>query len=495
MPGNEFFGQSGHELLRQRLQQTQEFDAFIMNRSFSQSLEQNQSMDVRAKKEREAIERIKEKINRRFGERILTDAKKDEFKQEMSDTINELITEEFGMDVSYEWRRNLIKKIMDDILGFGPIQDLLEDPEITEIMVTRWNQIYVERNGRLVLVPEHTFDSEEHLKNVIEKIVQPIGRRINDSEPLVDGRLPDGSRVNATIPPISPDGATLTIRKFSKKKLTGEDYLKFGSLDERMLKFLELAVQGRCNIIVSGGTGSGKTTLLNMLSNFIPEWEAIVTIEDSCELQLNQRNVRRLEARPPSPEGTGEVSIRALVRNALRMRPDRIVVGEVRDGCVVDLFRAMSSGHDGSLTTIHANNPRDLIDATLPILFGMSDMKFDEMAQKLQICASVDLIVQIQRLRDGSRKITNITHVVGLGREAATRLKIKNIEPDKIYLQDIFKFKQTGIVGGKVVGKYVTTGYAPKEIIDKLESMGIDVPMEIFKADTETENDKQKMVG
>ena len=221
-----------------------------------------------------------------------------------------------------------------------------------------------------------------------------------------------------------------------------------------------------------------------MLSNFVPEWEAIVTVEDSCELQLNQNNVRRLEARPPSPEGTGEVSIRDLVKNTLRMRPDRIIVGEIRDGCVVDMFRAMSSGHDGSLTTIHANSPKDLIEATLPILFGMSDMKFDEMAQKQQICSSVDLIVQIQRLKDGSRKITNITHVVGLGKDGASKLRVKTVDPEKIYLQDIFKYKQLGVdENGKVIGKFVATGYATRDIINKLENADVEIPMEIFEHD------------
>ncbi len=475
---------AGHNLLKDRIKQTQDFDALIAKRTFSQGQDNEEILDDKAKREQEAIRRIKEKVNVLFGEKILTDSKKENFKILLRDVISDLLEQEFGAEMTLAKRMTLTQSIMDDILGFGPIQELLEDPQITEIMVSRWDKIYIEKNGKLILMPDYKFNSDEHLRAVIEKIVQPIGRRINESEPMVDARLPDGSRVNATIPPISPDGCTLTIRKFSHKKLTGEDYLQFGSLDERMLKFLELAVVGRCNIIVSGGTGSGKTTLLNMLSNFVPSWEAIVTVEDSCELKLNQDNVRRLEARPASAEGTGEVSIRDLVRNTLRMRPDRIIVGEIRDGCVVDMFRAMSSGHDGSLTTIHANSPRDLVDATLPILFGMSDMKFDEMAQKLQICSAVDLIVQIERLRDGSRKITSITHVVGLGRDGASKLKLKTVEPDKIYLQDIFRYKQEGIdENGKVYGRFEATGYAPKEILNKLQSMGVEVPMEIFEPD------------
>lgn len=476
---------AGNELIRERIKQTQDYDALITKRTFGQNRDDGgYHLDSKEKRKQEAIRRVKEKIHYVFGERILRESKKDEFKLAMRDAISNLLEQEFGTELGLAQRMTLTQSIMDDILGFGPIQELIEDPEITEIMVSRWDKIYAEKKGKLILMPDFKFNNEEHLRAVIEKIVQPIGRRIDESEPLVDARLPDGSRVNATIPPISPDGATLTIRKFSKEKLTGKDYLAYGSLDEKMLKFLEMAVISRCNIIVSGGTGTGKTTLLNMLSNFVPPWESIVTVEDSCELILYQDNVRRLEARPPSAEGTGEVSIRRLVRNTLRMRPDRIIVGEIRDGCVVDMFRAMSSGHDGSLTTIHANSPRDLVDATLPILFGMSDMEFTEMAQKQQICSSVDLIVQIQRFRDGSRKITNITHVVGIGKEGASKLKLKNVEPDKIYLQDIYKFRQTGVdEKGKIVGKYEATGYVPKEIINKLEGAGIEVPMEIFEKD------------
>lgn len=481
---------AGQHLLRDRIKQTQDYDMILKNRTFGQKIEDSVEVN-KASAEEVAVRKVKGKINQVFGERILTESKNDNFKILMRDTISTLLEQEPDLQGDLAKRKTLTQKIMDDILGFGPIQELLEDPNITEIMVTRWDKIYVEQRGRLILMADYRFNDDTHLRNVIEKIVQPIGRRIDESEPLVDARLPDGSRVNATIPPISPDGCTLTIRKFAKKKLTGEDYKRFGSLNDNMLKFLELCVQARCNIIVSGGTGSGKTTLLNMLSNFIPSWESIVTVEDSCELQLYQDNVRRLEARPASAEGSGEVSIRRLVKNCLRMRPDRIVVGEIRDGCVVDMFRAMSSGHDGSLTTIHANTPRDLVEATLPILFGMSDMKFTEMGQKQQICSAVDLIVQIGRLKDGSRKILNITHVVGLGKDGASKLKIKQVETDKIYLQDIFKFKQTGIDGnGKVVGRFEATGYIPKSIVEKIESMGIAVPFGIFEKTSTDSNDE-----
>ena len=472
---------SGNELLRNRIKETQDFDAIIKNRSFGQAENKEDEYAKGKSEELESINRIKAMVNQIFGDRILTESKESTFKISMRETIDNLIQSEMKNKLDITRRKVLTQKIMDDILGFGPIQELLEDPEVTEIMVSRWDKIYIEKKGRLVLMPDYRFNNDEHLRMVIDKIIQPIGRRIDESEPMVDARLPDGSRVNATIPPISPDGCTLTIRKFSKEKLTGDDYLRFGSLDEKMLKFLELAVVSRCNIIVSGGTGSGKTTLLNMLSNFIPPWESIVTVEDSCELQLYQDNVRRLEARPPSAEGTGEVNIRKLVINTLRMRPDRIVVGEIRDGSVVDMFRAMSSGHDGSLTTIHANSPKDLVEATLPILFGMSDMTLTELGQKQQITSAVDLIVQISRLRDGSRKITNITHVVGLGKDGASKLKIKNVDEEKIYLQDIYKYRQLGTDdSGKVYGEYFATGYEPKEIMRKLEGIGVDIPADIF---------------
>lgn len=471
-----------NHLLRQRLRQTEEYDIQIKNRTFGQKEGAvSEQLPDEFEPERQIIARVKDKINEIFKERILTEQKDENFKILMRDTIAMLLEKEPDLMNNLAKRKTLTQQIMDDILGFGPIQDLIEDEEITEIMVTRWDKVYVEKKGRLYLEPNVKFLSDEHLRDVITKIVQPIGRKIDTSSPLVDARLPDGSRVNATVPPISPDGCTLTIRKFSKRKLTGEDYLRIGTLDERMLTFLKLAVEGRSNIIVSGGTGSGKTTLLNVLSNYIPPWEAIVTIEDSCELQLHQDNVRRLEARPPNAEGKGEVTIRDLVKNALRMRPDRIVVGEIRDGCVVDMFRAMSSGHDGALTTIHANSPRDLVDATLPILFGMSDMTFSEMAQKQQIVSAVDLIIQIARLKDGSRKIVNITHVVGLGQAGASKLKLKNVEEDKIYLQDIFRFRPIGVdKEGKVVGVFEATGYKPKSIIDKLEAAGKSIPDNLF---------------
>jgi len=473
---------SNNSILKSKLKNSRDYNQGIKDREFGQSREEQFAVPAQLDLEVDISKRIKSKINEVFGERILTDSKLDSFKILLKDSIISLLNAEPDLMNDTVRKRKLAGKIMDEILGYGAIQELLEDDSITEIMVSRWDKVYIERNGRLELLPDCQFQNDDDLRSVIERIVQPIGRRIDESEPLVDARLKNGSRVNATVPPISPDGCTLTIRKFSRYKLTGEDYLRFGSLDERMLEFLKLCVIARCNIIVSGGTSTGKTTLLNMLSNFIPGNESIVTIEDSCELQLGQNNVRKLEARKASAEGSGEVSIRRLVINSLRMRPDRIVVGEIRDGCIVDMLRAMSSGHDGSLSTVHANSPKDMVEATLPILFGMSDMKFTEMAQKQQICSAVDLIVQINKLRDGSRKITSITHIVGIGREGASKLKVKDVEDTgKIYLQDVFRYRQEGIdQNSKVFGKFESTGYEPRRILGKLESMGVSVPPGLF---------------
>ena len=454
----------------------------IANRSYAKTEEVTNVVSEEIATEAEVMKRIKIKVNQKFREKILSEAKNPEFVDVLKKTIDGLLQSE--KSIKEVAQRNLLtQKIVDDILGFGPLQPLLEDEKVTEIMVSHYTKVYVERGGKLVLDPSIIFVNDEQLRNVIEKIVQPIGRRIDESDPLVDARLPDGSRVNATIPPISPDGCTLTIRKFAKNKLTGENYLRFGSMSPAMIEFMEGAVIGRCNIIVSGGTGSGKTTLLNMLSNFCPSSDSIVTVEDSCELQLHQDNVRRLEAKPANSEGKGEIPIRGLVKNCLRMRPDRIIVGEIRDGAVVDMFRAMSSGHDGSLTTIHSNNPRDLVDSTIFILFGMSDMKFTEKAIQQLVCSAVDLIIQISRLADGSRKIMNITHIVGYGKIGASKLNISpsEIENDKIYLQDIYKFVQTGVDDeGKIQGIYEATGYVPKDIIDKAKANRHNMRLELF---------------
>lgn len=361
-------------------------------------------------------------------------------------------------------RELIIKDLLDEVLGYGPIQMLLDDPEVTEVMVNGPNQVYVERNGKLTL-SERIFVDDSHVLRIIEKIVAPLGKRIDESTPMVDARLPDGSRVNAIIPPLSLVGPTISIRKFSRDPFSVQDLVGFGTLSNEMAAFLEACVAARLNIIVSGGTGSGKTTTLNVLSSFIPENERVVTVEDAAELQLKQPHVVTLESRPPNIEGKGQVTIRDLVKNTLRMRPDRIVVGECRSGEALDMLQAMNTGHDGSLTTAHANSPRDTL-SRLETMVLMAGMDLPVRAIREQIASAVDLIVQQNRLRDGSRKIVNITEVVGM-------------EDEKITLQDIFLYKQRGFQEDHVVGEHQPTGILPK-FIEKFDAYGIDINREIF---------------
>ena len=339
-------------------------------------------------------------------------------------------------------RTRLVQDVADDVLGYGPLQRLLDDPAVTEIMVNRMDQIYVERKGQLTLT-ESRFSSEDHLRKVIERIVSKVGRRIDESSPLVDARLEDGSRVNAVIPPLAVGGSSLTIRKFSKVPLTVRNLIDFGTLTPEMAELLNACVKAKLNIIVSGGTGTGKTTLLNVLSSFLPADERIVTIEDAVELQIQQDHVVRLESRPPNTEGKGEVTIRELLRNSLRMRPDRIVVGEVRGGESLDMLQAMNTGHDGSLSTVHSNSPRDAV-ARLETLVLMAGMDLPLRAIREQIASAVNLIVQISRLRDGTRRITHVTEVQGM-------------EGDIVTLQDAFVFDYSAGVDahGRFLGKPV----------------------------------------
>ena len=369
-------------------------------------------------------------------------------------------------DDIYTHRKRIERLVMANILGLGAITPYMDDPEITEIVVQRWDNIVIERKGKIERV-DASFMSEEHLKNIINRIVQPVGRSINIQTPLVDARLSDGSRVNATIPPISPDGATLTIRKFSKDALTGQDYIRLGSLSPEMLAFLAKCVEGRCAMVVIGGTGTGKTTALNMLSSYIPKDELIVTVEDSCELQLHQPNVRRMEARGSTQLGQNEninaVTIQDLVRNALRMRPDRLIVGEIRDHTIVDMMSAMSTGHDGSMSTIHANSPENLVKSRLPILYGMNTKaSFTPTSQAIQIVEALQLIVCLEHLRDGRRVFTNITHVAGLD------------DRDRVVLRDIFVFDKT-------TNKHKWTGYIPEAIIKRLRDRNVVLPDNIFR--------------
>ncbi len=361
--------------------------------------------------------------------------------------------------------QQLVKEVLDEALGFGALEDLLADDSVTEIMVNSSSQIYIEKAGKPQL-SKTVFSSNQQLMNVIERIVMPLGRRIDEKSPYVDARLPDGSRVHAIIPPLAIRGPTLTIRKFPKKRMTWQDLVAYGSFTQEVADFLRLCVEARLNIVVSGGTGSGKTTLLNTLSNFIPSTERIITVEDSAELQLAQEHVVRLETRPANIEGEGEVSIRDLVKQTLRMRPDRIIVGECRAGEALDMLQAMNTGHDGSLTTIHANTPRDCI-ARLETLVMMAGMNLPAKAIREQAASAVHLIVQQSRLSDGSRKVTYITEVVG-------------IQGDTVSLQDIFLYKQEGLdKRRKVTGRFVATGFIPK-FVEQMEAKGLKIPRSLF---------------
>jgi len=361
-------------------------------------------------------------------------------------------------------RQRLFELIMAEILGYGPIQPLLEDDTITEVMVNGPKQVYIERDGKLQRVPI-TFENNDHVLRIIERIVAPLGRRIDESSPMVDGRLPDGSRVNAVIPPISLVGPCITIRKFARIPFTVDDLIRFGTLTPEAAKFLEAAVKARLNIIVSGGTGSGKTTLLNVLSAFIPPDERIITIEDSAELQLKQEHVVRLESRPANIEGRGRVTIRDLVVNALRMRPERIVVGEVRAGEALDMLQAMNTGHDGSLTTAHSNSPRDTL-ARIETMVMMAGMELPLKAIRQQIASAIDLIVHAERLRDGSRRVVKISEVLGM-------------EGDTILMQDVFEFVEERMEGEKIIGRLKPTGLRPKAM-EKIERSHIYLGPEIF---------------
>ena len=373
--------------------------------------------------------------------------------------------EQLQVPLNREIQQRLYREMRNEVLGYGPIQPLLDDPEVSEIMVNGPKQVWVERKGKLVKT-KVTFRDDAHVMRIIQRIVAPLGRRIDEDNPMVDARLPDGSRVNAVIPPVAIDGPSLTIRKFAKDKLSVEQLIAFGSLTPEMAEFLRACVVSRLNIVVSGGTGSGKTTLLNVLSGFIPPDERIITIEDAAELQLRQEHVVRLETRPPNVEGKGGVTIRDLVRNALRMRPDRIVVGEVRGGEALDMLQAMNTGHDGSLTTIHANSPRDAI-SRLETLVMFSGVELPPKAIRQQIASAVDLIIQIARLRDGSRKVVAVTEVAGM-------------EGDIVTLTDIFRFEQTGIdVEGKVLGELKPTGIRPL-FMPRLEAAGFKLPPQVF---------------
>jgi pilus assembly protein CpaF len=386
-----------------------------------------------------------------------------EVRRTIEELFENILTEE-KIVLSRPERRRLFEQIVAEILGLGPIEPLLADETITEVMVNGAKNIYIERTGKIYREPA-AFESDDHLMRIIDRIVAPLGRRIDESSPYVDARLPDGSRVNAVIPPISLVGPVLTIRKFAKNPITVEQLIEYGTVTAESVEFMKACVVAKINMVISGGTGSGKTTLLNVLSQFIPGDERIITIENAAELQLRQEHVVTLESRPPNIEGRGEVTIQNLVVNSLRMRPDRIIVGEIRDEAALDMLQAMNTGHDGSMTTAHSNSPRDTL-SRIETMTLMAGMELPVRAIREQIASAIHLIIHLERLRDGSRKITHIAEIQGM-------------EGDVITMTDIFVFEQTGLENNKVIGRLRPTGLRPK-FMDKIEMAGIHLPASIF---------------
>jgi len=407
--------------------------------------------------------RVQNKLVSELDHQTMDVTRKNEVRTHIEELFNAILADE-SIVISRAERLSLFEAIVAEILGFGPLEILLADDTITEIMVNGPKNIFIEQKGQITRA-NIAFENDEHVLRIIDRIVAPLGRRIDESSPLVDARLPDGSRVNAVIRPISLVGPVITIRKFSKKPLTIDDLIRFGSMTKEIADFLRACIIARLNTIVAGGTGSGKTTLLNVLSGFIPNDERIVTVENAAELQLRQEHVVTLETRPSNLEGKGQITIQDLVVNCLRMRPDRIVVGECRGGEALDMLQAMNTGHDGSLTTCHSNTPRDTI-SRLEVMCLMAGMDLPVRAIREQIASAVDLICQQNRLRDGSRKIEKITEVQGM-------------EGEIITMSDIFEFEQTGIEGGKIIGRIRPTGLRPK-FIERIEAAGIHLPPSVF---------------
>lgn len=407
--------------------------------------------------------------------KLLAETRGDESKQvELRDKTKKEITiviDRESPDLQRDDRAKIIKEVLEESLGLGPLEDLLADPQVSEIMVNGAKKIFIEKGGKVQQSPV-TFTSNDHLRRIIERIVTPLGRQINNSTPYVDARLKDGSRVNAVIEPLAIDGPAVTIRKFKKGGVQPEKYIEYGSMSKQMIDFLRICVENGLNVVISGGTGSGKTTLLNMMSSFIPSNERIITVEDAAELQMQQEHVVRLETRPPSMEGTNAITIRDLIKNALRMRPDRIVVGECRDGAALDMLQAMNTGHDGSMTTTHANSPRECI-ARVETLCMMAGMDLPVRAIREQIASAVHLIVQISRLSDGSRKILSVTEVGGM-------------QGDVVTLAEIFRFKETGYdKNRRIQGIFQATGTIPS-FIQKLSDKGVVIPREIFSTENKS---------
>jgi len=387
-----------------------------------------------------------------------------QMRQMIETLFNQVLAEE-NLLFTRAVRSQLLEWVIADILGYGPLEPLLQDPTITEVMVNGHERVYVEKYGRIEKT-SITFENDDHLMRIIDRIVAPLGRRVDEASPMVDARLPSGYRVNATIPPLSLDGPLLTIRKFAQTPYTSQDLIANGTMTTHLVTLLKACVEARLNIVISGGTGTGKTTLLNVISAFIPNYERIITIEDTAELQLKQEHVVHLEKRPPNVEGKGEVPIRQLVINALRMRPDRIIVGESRGGEALDMLQAMNTGHDGSMTTIHSNSPRDTL-RRIETMVLMAGMELPLRAIREQVSSAIDLVVHLDRMRDGTRRVIQVSEVQGM-------------EGDTITLQDLFMFDQTGLINGRVVGQLKSTGLRPK-FAEKFAVNNIHLPVEVFE--------------
>jgi pilus assembly protein CpaF len=425
------------------------------------------SLDIRHSYYQEIKARIHTALLNRLNLERLSQIKREDAEPELRSVIASLLEKEtVTTPLSLLERDSLVGDVLNELFGLGPLEAILVDPDVSDILVNRFDQIYVEKHGKLETI-DAMFKDDRHLMRIIERIVSTVGRRIDESSPMVDARLLDGSRVNAIIPPLAIDGPVLSIRRFRTDKLGAQDIVNTKSLTEPMLTFLKAGVSCRLNVIISGGTGAGKTTLLNILSSFIHDTERVITIEDAAELLLRQRHVVRLETRPANIEGKGAIRQRQLVINALRMRPDRIVVGEVRGEEAVDMLQAMNTGHDGSLTTIHANTPRDAL-YRLDTMVAMASLNLPDKAIRQQVASAINLVVQVSRMADGSRKVTSISEITGM-------------EGDVITMQDIFVFERTGINDkGKVTGRFRATGIRPKAS-DRLAASGIKLPMELFE--------------
>jgi pilus assembly protein CpaF len=415
-----------------------------------------------------AVQEIKGRVHRKLLERLnlsqLDSLERAHVLMEVRKVLHELLARE-TVPLNFDEREELSTQILDEIFGYGPLEPLLKDPDVSDILVNTHRQVVVERFGKLSLTAVR-FKDDKHLLQIIDRIVSAVGRRIDESQPMADARLPDGSRVNAIIPPLAIDGPHLSIRKFKRDALSGDDLLRYESLTPPILELLSAIVKARLNVLISGGTGAGKTTLLNVLSSYLPHDERIVTIEDSAELQLQQPHVIRLETRPPNIEGEGEVTQRALLINALRMRPDRIVVGEVRGPEAVDMLQAMNTGHDGSLTTLHANSPRDAL-GRLETMISMAGLNLPERAMRQQIASAINVVIQLGRLTDGRRKVINVSEIVGM-------------EGEMVTMQDIFVYEREDTTAdGVVVGRFRATGIRPK-FTDRLREYGIRLPASMF---------------